>query len=111
MGDTLSLPTPSGLSPLETGDREGLSTTEKLKRVGDPRMALGVAFPEEQEQVTGESDALCPPTSHPTLGTGAQLWVMSGDLRPHGSVFRSHAEWSVSVTYGSTLGGRRGAVF
>ena len=65
-------------------------------------MALSVAFPEEQEQVTGESDALCPPTSHATLGTGAQLWVMSGDLRPHGSVFRSHAEWSVSVTYGST---------
>lgn len=65
-------------------------------------MALGVAFPEEQEQVTGESDALCPPTSHPTLGTGAQLWVMSGDLQLHGSVFRSHAEWSVSVMCGST---------
>lgn len=74
-------------------------------------MALGVAFPEEQEQVTGESDALCPPTGHPTLGTGAQLWVTRGDVQPRGSVFRRHAEWSVSVTCGSTLGGRRGAVF
>lgn len=29
--------------------------------------------------MTGESDTFCPPISHPTLDTGAQLWAMSGD--------------------------------